>query len=323
MKKQIRIGITIGDPSGIGPEIIAKALNTPAISRLADFVVIGSGIAFQNIPGIKSSFLERGNVEFIDLKNICSNKVIFGQLRPDYGKASIEYLDKAACLIKSKNIDALVTAPVNKESICRAGYKFHGQTEYLAGQFKVKRFLMLLTGANLRFGLVSRHDAIKDVPRKITRAEVIKVTELTSLAMKRIFGIKTPEIYVCALNPHASDGGIIGDEEGRVISPALDTLRRKIKHLYGPLPADFAIAQANKCKSSAVVAMYHDQALIALKLVAEKSGVNITYGLPFIRTSPLHGTAFNIAGKGIAAAGSMAEAIRTAVKCTAKLQKYF
>lgn len=315
---RIRVGITIGDPSGIGPIITSKALNK--LRGVADFVVIGDRWVF-NRP---SSIVHRlSSVRFIDLHNVRHKNFNFGKIKAEYGRASIEYLDKAIELLNNKEIDCLVTAPISKEAIALAGFKYSGHTEYFLKATGVKEVVMLLLNDALRFSLVSRHIPLKKVPMALSRRKIYNNIIITVKSLKDLFGIKNPRIAVCGLNPHASDNGLIGVEENKIIKPALEELRGRIKAtIDGPLSSDVAILRASMGKYDCVVAMYHDQALIPLKLTGYNSGVNMTLGLPFIRTSPLHGTAFDIAKKARSAdPSSLISAIKLAIKCASSLKK--
>ncbi|MEW5758125.1 MAG: 4-hydroxythreonine-4-phosphate dehydrogenase PdxA [Candidatus Omnitrophota bacterium] len=316
-----RIIITMGDPSGIGPEVIFKGLNNPGIAKLAEFAVIGDRWAFNKA---KSEKRKAKNFKFIDLNNVPRNNFKFGKVDARYGRASFEYLELAVKLIKEKKADCLVTAPVDKEAVNKAGIKFNGHTEYLAGKFNIKDFLMMLIVGKYYFTLVTRHVALKDVSKQLTQSNIFKTIIITNQSLKKIFNIKKPRICVCGLNPHASDGGIFGDEEKKVITPAIIQAKNKGCLVYGPIPADSAVKElVREKKYDVLVAMYHDQALIPLKILGYEQGVNFTCGLPFIRTTPLHGTAFDIAGKNKANPGSIIEAIKLAVEtyCNASLQK--
>lgn len=316
VKYGIKVGITMGDPSGIGPAIIIKSLSR--LRGLAHFVVIGDEWVLNKFK-VHSWRLE--GIKLIDLNNVLHERFRFGQISREYGRASIEYLDKAMGLIKSKQIDCLVTCPISKEAVKSAGFKWAGHTEYLAKQSKAENFAMMLLNEKLKTVLITRHIPLKNVPINLNPDKIRKTILLTYESLKYLFSIKNPRIAVCGLNPHASDNGVIGNEENNVIKPALNALRRKIKYLEGPLPADIAISKAVEKKYDCVVAMYHDQALIPLKILERFSGVNLTLGLGFIRTSPLHGTAFDIAGKfSLADPGSLIEAIKLAVKCSLNLK---
>lgn len=275
------ICITMGDPAGIGPEITLKSLKFSQIKNRATFIIIGD------------------------------NR--YRKPEPACGKASFEYLETAVDYLKKKKADALVTAPVNKEMINRAGIPFSGHTEYLAKSFNVKKFAMMLVGGNLRVTLATRHLALKEAIRSLSKKEIITAIELTAQGLKKYFKIKKPRIVVCGLNPHCGEGGILGKEEEDIILPAVKTARKKLKGLVGPMAADSAFRKAYEGKFDAVICMYHDQGMIPLKMLAQFKGVNITLGLPFIRTSPSHGTAYDIAGKNKADHRSMLEAIKLAI----------
>lgn len=313
----IRAGITIGDPSGIGPAITLRAIRK--LKGLAEFVVIGDAWVLNQVLGVRCKVL---GARFIDLDNVKHKNFKFGEIKAEYGRASVQYLDKALELIKKNEIDCMVTCPVSKEAVNSAGIKFAGHTEYLAKATDTKDFAMMLLNKELKISLVTRHIPLRDVAHKICKDEIKKNIILIYKCLKRVFLIENPRIVVCGLNPHASDNGLIGEEENKIIKPALKELRSILRCVDGPLPADVAIAGAKKKKYHAVIAMYHDQALIPLKLTSANSGANLTLGLPFIRTSPLHGTAFDIAGDfGAADPASLIEAIKLAVKCTSNLKK--
>ncbi|MDD2751960.1 MAG: 4-hydroxythreonine-4-phosphate dehydrogenase PdxA [Candidatus Omnitrophica bacterium] len=308
-KHKIRVGITIGDPSGIGPEITAKALRK--LGNFADFTVIGdSGV-----------YRRAAHEKFIDLKNLKTKSFCFGKIKAEYGRASMEFLDKAMELIQDKAIDCLVTAPISKEAINLAGFHYSGHTEYLSQKAKARFTVMMLLNKQLRFSLVTRHIPLQRVSGAIDGKGLKEVITLTDFALKNLFGISQPRIVVCGLNPHASDHGIIGKEEMQLISPIIGKLKRQIKRLIGPISADVAIFKAKQGEFDSIIAMYHDQALIALKLSDAESGVNLTLGLPFIRTSPLHGTAFDIAGKNLTNPQSMLAAIKLSVECALNQKK--
>ena len=309
---RIKVGLTIGDPSGIGPAITIKAINKLAGS--ADFVIIGDLFVLKKIPNF--SLLPKNGVKIIDLKNINRKKFKFGKIKSEYGRASLEYLDRALQLIKEDKIDCLVTCPISKEAINHAGFKYSGHTEYFIKKTKAKQVVMMLLNKNLKFSLITRHLAIKTLPKALNSDEIFDITRVTYLSLKNIFRISNPRIVVCGLNPHASDNGLIGDEEERIIKPAVKRLKRIFKSVDGPFSPDVAIYKALKGEYDAVMAMYHDQALIPLKITGMDTGVNISLGLPFIRTSPLHGTAFDIASNyKLADPDSLISAIKLAVKC--------
>jgi 4-hydroxythreonine-4-phosphate dehydrogenase len=318
MSNKIKVGITMGDPSGVGPAIIIKALSK--LNGLAEFTVIGDRWV---VDQLSASSRQLSALEFIDLKNVCRKSFTFGKVRAEYGRASVEYLDKALELLKSKQIDCLVTCPVSKEAVNKSGLKFTGHTEYLAKFTNTAKPVMMLLNKYLKIALVTRHSSLKNVPAEITADRIFFTISLVFKGAKELFGIKRPRLVVCGLNPHASDNGVIGSEEPRIIKPVLKELQQALGiSITGPVSADVAIHQALKKKYDFAIAMYHDQALIPLKLTGYSDGVNLTLGLPFVRTSPLHGTAFDIAKnfKSIDP-GSLRQAIKTAIQCALNQKK--
>ena len=225
------------------------------------------------------------------------------------------YIKEAVCMAMAGDVDAIVTGPISKEAINRAGYNFHGHTEFLAHLTKTKDYAMMLAGSSLKVILVTIHESIKNVPGLLTTEKVFKTIKITDNTFKRYFGLKKPRIAVAALNPHAGEGGLFGNEEKRIILPAIQKARRLGINASDPLPPDTLFYRAVKnSKFDCVVCMYHDQGLIPLKLLHFENGVNVTLGLPIIRTSVDHGTAYDIAWKGIANPASMKAAIKMAVE---------
>ncbi len=323
----------MGDPSGIGPIILLKAIDS--LKGLFDFVVIGDKGVLNNTkysippPARLASRAKRageaGNTQYyklIDLKNINYKAFSFGKIKPEYGRASIQYLDKALELIKNGEIDCIVTCPISKEAVNSAGFRYSGHTEYLSARTNTKDFVMMLLNREIKISLISRHIPLKKVPAFINEERIFSTAMLTYNSLRNLFSVKNPRIAVCGLNPHASDNGLIGDEENKVIIPALKRLKAGIKCIDGPLSADVAIAKTRGKQYDCAIAMYHDQALIPLKVLGNTKGVNITLGLPFIRTSPLHGTAFDLAKTGLNLANpdSLIEAIKLAAQCTSNLR---
>jgi 4-hydroxythreonine-4-phosphate dehydrogenase len=274
------IGITLGDVAGIGPEIVAKALASGKLDKRFRYEIIGN-------PHTKR-------------RADAADWVVEGAKR---------------CL--AGELAALVTAPISKQLLRDAGYRFEGHTELLAHIARTKRFAMMLVGGPLRVALVAIHVPLAKVPRLLSTKKIIEVIEL-SHDMCRRFGIRHPRIGVAGLNPHAGEGGLLGDEERRIIAPAVRRAARKKINVTGPWPADTLFHKAYHGEFDAVVAMYHDQGLVPLKMIAFDSGVNLTLGLPFVRTSPDHGTAFDIAGKNIARPDSMIAAINLAANLAAR-----
>ncbi len=280
------IAITLGDPAGIGPEIVRKALAKKSIRELARFIVIGDP---------KYSF------------NI-------GKVTKESGADSLAYINHAIDLVKRKEADAIVTAPVCKEAICLTHKNFTGHTEYLADKFRAKQVDMMFVTEQLKTVIVTRHVPVDRISKELTSKNILDTLVLTQASLKKYFRLKNPRIGVCGLNPHAGEGGTIGKEEKRVIIPTLKLAKRKGINVVGPLAADTLFIPKNRVKFDAIVAMYHDQGLIPVKTLFYPKLVNLTIGLPFIRTSPAHGTAFDIAGKNQADETSMVEAIRLAVQ---------
>lgn len=301
------VGITLGDPAGIGPEVVAKSLAKPSIRRLAHFKVIGDY-------GIFRSHASRcyRNCDFIDLVSSPSRKIKIGRPNPQAARASLVYLQKAVELLKTGEINALVTAPVSKEAITALGKHFHGHTEFLAQAFHIKNFEMMFVSQSLRTIVVTRHIPLQRVSQTITTAKISNTIQLANKSLKEHFKIKRPRIAVCGLNPHAGEGGSMGREEITKIIPSIHRARKNGIHVEGPFPADTLFSPPICSGYDLIIAMYHDQGLIPVKALYFSKLVNLTIGLPFIRTSPAHGTAFNIAGKNKADPSSMSEAIQLA-----------
>lgn len=313
MKK--KIAITLGDPSSIGSEIVLKSFLNNKFDH-DKFVLIGN----------RASVLPEGlvfpqGVEFVEIMPEVNN-FEEGKISKVSGKVSFRSLELACEMANKSEISAIVTAPVSKESINLAGYHFSGQTEILE-HFLSKngeRAEMLFVSKDFRVLLLTRHVPVSKVPSMITFELVVqKIRELYSL-LKKHFGIETPHIALCALNPHAGEGGLIGDEEIQVLIPAVEKLQSDGINISGPYPADMLFAKAAKAFKEGLqpydcyVSCFHDQGLCAVKTIDVGGTVNTTIGLPLIRTSPAHGTAFDIAGKGIADCSSMTAAIKLALE---------
>ena len=300
----------MGDPGGIGPEIIRKALAGRVFARSiatkqSHFIVIGNKKILGRVPP---------SVEVIDVPYKTA------------GEGSLKFLDKAILLIKGGVADALVTAPLCKHAVSRYHKNFKGHTEYLAEAFEVKNFDMMFIAPHVRLTIVTRHVPLKDVPGLITQKAVFDSIALMAAVLKDKFKIRDPKIAVLGLNPHAGEGGLLGSEESKYIYPAIRKAKFKGINAEGPLPADTFFAFHMPCKSPSllqrgvrgvhydgVIAMYHDQGLAPFKGLYRKELVNFTAGLPFVRTSPAHGTAFDIAGKNKADPSSMSAALELAL----------
>jgi 4-hydroxythreonine-4-phosphate dehydrogenase len=309
MSKKPNIGITMGDPNGISPEIVVKAINSTDVQNVCTPVIFGSGEILEsaaNLTGLKINcdIYDPANFEKADLRPCRVDKKA--------GEASLSYIRQAVKAAKSGKIDAIVTAPISKQSTHLAGSKFPGHTEMLKELTGAKEAVMMFEGGKFRVVLVTIHTALRDVPKLITKDRVLSVITITHRSLVRQFKIPEPKIVVCGLNPHAGESGAFGDEEILHISPAIAEARKMGISIIGPLPADTLFYYANTGKWDAVVAMYHDQGLIPFKMLSFNLGVNLTLGLPIIRTSPDHGTAFNIAWKGVADPSSMIAAVNIA-----------
>lgn len=307
----------MGDPSGIGPEVTVKALASSKVKGRANFLVIGDKSVLRRAARSCGVKLSR---DILDIPNVPAGSFAHGKLSARFGMAAMRYIDAALEMLLRRKALALVTAPINKSSVRSAGFKdFQGHTEYLAEKSGVKKFTMLFVGPGLKVALVTRHIPLRRVSEILDKNAIHNAILLTNKYLRSYFNIKSPRIGVLGLNPHAGEGGSFGDEEAAVILPAINKASRSVKNIFGPLPADVAFYDALKGKYDAIVAMYHDQALTTFKTLYFNSGVNMTLGLPFIRTSPDHGTAFDIAGKDMADPSSMIEAIllarRLAKKC--------
>ena len=323
-ERKIRVAITHGDTNGIGYEVILKAFADPAILELCTPIVYGSPkiAAYHrkaldldaNFSIINSAEEARdGRLNLL----ACFDeevKVEFGVPTAEAGEAALKALDRAMTDFRSELYDVLVTAPINKATIQSSGFRFPGHTEYIETSVgEGNKALMILMNEDIRVALVTTHLAIKDVAKAITKEAIIGETTIFHQSLKRDLRISNPRIAVLALNPHAGDEGVLGTEEQDIIKPAIEELSERGIQAFGPYPADGFFGSGNYNRFDGILAMYHDQGLAPFKTIAQDDGVNYTAGLPIIRTSPGHGTAFDIAGKGIANENSMRQAIYTAI----------
>jgi 4-hydroxythreonine-4-phosphate dehydrogenase len=308
-----RIGITLGDPAGIGPEVIAKCLASRVLQKKADFTLIGDELIFAKyFPKRPSS------CNFLDLC-ILKQNIKPGQPNRETAQAALAYLKKSVELIQQNQIDALVTGPLSKEAISTVlNQNFQGHTEFLADAFGVKNFDMMFVSGKLRTVVVTRHIPLSQVSNALSTDKILQTIQLTQTSLKNHFKIAKPKIAVCGLNPHAGEGGKMGREEIEKITPAIQLAQKENVLVKGPFPADTIFCPKLMKNFDAIVAMYHDQGIIPVKTLAFNTLVNMTIGLPFIRTSPAHGTAFNIAGKNIADPSSMQAAIQLAVELSSR-----
>jgi 4-hydroxythreonine-4-phosphate dehydrogenase len=277
-----RLAVTLGDPRGIGPEVVGKALAQPldAEVRLVEGTEPGAGSRLSEV---------------------------------EAGRIAGQAIEEATQLVLAGTVDAIVTGPVHKQALHAAGYRYPGVTEFLAHLAGDVPVAMMLTAGTLRVVLVTTHLALRDVPAALTTERIVQAGRITTDALRRWWGVAAPRLAVCALNPHAGEGGLFGDEDDRVLRPAARALGAA-----GPLPADTVFVKALRGEFDAVLAPYHDVGMTAVKVAGFGKGVNVTLGLPFIRTAPDHGTALDIAGTGTADSGSMRAALELAARLAAR-----
>lgn len=320
----VRIGISIGDTNGIGIEVTMKALEDSRILQDCTPIIYGSQKLFAqgkkefrmnnfNFNGVSTAADARRKK--INVINVWEEdvEVKYGETNETGGKYAFRSLEAATQDLAEGKIDVLVTAPISKEAMAKSGFQFPGHTEYLADMAGEEEALMLMVSSTMKIGLVTSHIALKDVSTTVTADKVLAKINAFSASLKKDFGILRPKIAVFGLNPHAGENGKMGDEEKESIVPAIGRAQNDGILAYGPFPADGFFGSASKGNFDGVLAMYHDQGLAAFKALAFDEGVNFTAGLPIIRTSPDHGTAFDIAGKNSASGGSMRQAIYLAI----------
>jgi len=308
-----RLGITVGDPAGIGPEVVLRAL-AASDRPPADTIVYGP----------MASLLDRAQrfglalpqdlgVRVVDVAS--GGPIALGIASAAGGRAAAESVLRAAADARQGRLDAIVTAPLNKESLHAAGYPWPGHTEMLAEAAGTPDVAMMFVGGGLRVALLTIHRALRAVPDAVTADEVRRVVRLVHRELPR-FHVPRPRIALCGLNPHAGEGGLFGSEEQQVLRPAVEGLRAEGVEVSGPYPADSLFVRATRGEFDVVVATYHDQGLIPVKLAAFGHAVNVTIGLPFVRTSVDHGTGFDIVERGTAEGTSLVEAMKVAVELT-------
>ncbi len=323
-KAKALLAITMGDAAGSGPEIITKTLADPEVRRLCRPVVIGDAEAmkaaftFTRAPGevraikeLAEARFEDGIVEVIDLHNIELDRLTRGRVDPMAGKAAYDYIKLGTEMALAGEADAIVTSAINKEALNKAGYHYDGHTQLLAELCGVKDVAMMLATGNLRVSHVSTHVSLKEAIERVRPPRILTVLRLTNEAVQQM-GVAEPKIAVSGLNPHSGEGGLFGDEEIKYIAPAIEEAKRQGMNVVGPLPPDSVFLRTHEGQFDAAIAMYHDQGHIAIKMLGITHGVNVTLGLPIIRTSVDHGTNFGKAGKGTADPTSLIEAIKLA-----------
>ncbi len=332
-----RLGITMGDPAGIGPEVTVRALADPAVRRAARPIVIGDArviaaaaslvgvaLAVRALAAPDAAAGAPDAIEVLDLANADPAAFAPGRVSALCGRAAYAYIERAVALATAKEIDGIVTGPISKEALAAAGLRHSGHTEILAELTGTRAYAMLLMGRELRVIHVTTHVALRRVPELVTRERVLRTIRLGHQAMRRL-GIAAPRLAVCGLNPHAGEAGLFGDEEQVAIGPAIADARAESIDASGPWPADTVMSRARGGEFDCVVAMYHDQGHTPVKTLGFRydesrkawtgmSGVNVTVGLPVLRVSVDHGTAFDRAGRGTANPESMIEAILVAAE---------
>lgn len=324
---RLRVGITHGDFNGVGYEVILKMLDDPRILELCTPVVYGSAkiaayyrkgleLAF-NIPFNQIQQASQARTDAVNIVNVIGQEahIAPGESTPEAGEAAFIALERAVADLKEGTIDVLLTAPINKANIQSDTFRFAGHTEYLASACgDGAEPLMILFNNRIRVALVTTHLPLAKIAEAITEDAIVAKLQLFNQSLTADFAIVKPRIAVLSLNPHAGDGGLLGAEEKEIIAPAIERARNQLKiHTFGPYPADGFFGNGLYTKFDGVLAMYHDQGLAPFKTLAMESGVNFTAGLPYVRTSPDHGTGYDIAGKGVASETSMRAALYAAI----------
>jgi 4-hydroxythreonine-4-phosphate dehydrogenase len=310
-----RIAVSMGDPNGIGPEILAACLRDEALTERIDIVPVGS-------PPVLEFYLERGGEPCPDVtvEAVAADsefRLLPGRADTHAGSLAMHSVARAITLCQEGRVDAMTTCPISKEVIARAGFNFPGHTEFIAEHTGSSEVLMMMVADGLRVGLVSAHIPLSQAAQAVTAASVSRTVRLMAASLRRDFGIASPRIAVLGLNPHAGDGGVLGREEIEIITPTLVTLA-DTAILSGPFPADGFFGSGAWRHVDGVVAMYHDQGLAPFKALSFGRGVNFSAGLPIVRTSPDHGTGFDIAGSGKADPSSLKAAILLAADIAAQ-----
>ena len=325
MSRKLIVGITQGDGNGIGYEVIIKALADERMLDLCTPVIYGSSKIFgfykkqiHNIEQINTNVIASAadvHPKRVNIVNCLPDNVFVepGQATPESAKSAMTALAKAVEDIKAGHIDVLVTAPINKRAMAGEGFGHTGHTEYLEKEFGVDEVALIMVCDNLKVGVVTGHVSLKEVPGMLTIDSILKKLRIMKTSLQRDFGIDAPKIAVLGLNPHCGDGGLLGDEESRIILPAVQAAVEEGILAFGPYSPDGFFGLGNYRKFDAVLAMYHDQGLTPFKALAFEEGVNYTAGLPIVRTSPDHGTAYEMAGRDMADPRSMISAIYAAI----------
>lgn len=333
MENRIRIGFTLGDVNGIGPEVVLKALEDKRMLGLCTPIIYGSNriVSFykklSNLEGLTyttAATADLANAKAVNIINCITQEVMImpGQENETGAQVALASLEAATTDLLNGHIDAIVTAPINKHNLQSIGFAYPGHTEYFNAKAGLRDSVMLLMQGELRVGLATGHIPVKDVAAALTKEKLLQKLDIIHHCLKQDFASTSPKIAVLGLNPHAGDGGALGAEETNVIIPAIKAAQDKKMFVTGPFSADGFFGSGQYQEFDAVLAMYHDQGLVGFKSLSFGNGVNFTAGLPFVRTSPDHGTAFDIAGKNIASPESMLQAIFTATDIVRNRREY-
>ena len=311
------VAISMGDPYGVGPEVLAQALADSRVRAACRPLVFGDRTVIEL--AARSRRLKVPPAEIVSLTSLGGRGFRFGRPPPKAGRAALAYLEAAIAAVELERADALCTGPVSKHQLAAVGFRHAGHTEYLQERFGAERAVMMLVGPTLRVALATVHVPLQDVVRELRRLDLATTLRIVDRALRREFGIRRPRLAVTGVNPHAGEGGLLGNEEIRILAPALRAARAQGVRAEGPFPADSLFGrQVRTGEFDAIVAMSHDQGLGPLKAVDFEKAVNVTLGLPRPRTSPDHGTAYDIAGQGIADGRSMIEAVLLAARLAAR-----
>jgi len=332
-EKKLRIGITHGDINGIGCEIILKVLSDTRILELFTPVIYSSpkviayyrkALGLTNLNTYSARSGEEAQDDRINVVNCLNDevRVEMGKSTPQGGEAALASLQAAVTEIKSGMLDALVTAPINKFNVQSENFRFQGHTEYLQSEFGSGSTLMLMASNSLRVGILTGHAPLAGVPALVTQNKLLSALRLMNRTMLEDFNINRPRIAVLSLNPHAGDNGLLGTEEQTLIIPAIEKVKNDGILAFGPYPSDGFFATDNYRKFDVILAMYHDQGMTAFKTLSSGNGVNFTAGLPIVRTSPAHGTAYDLAGKDMASPDSFRQAIYLACDIAHNRKQY-
>ncbi|MCD6379611.1 4-hydroxythreonine-4-phosphate dehydrogenase PdxA [bacterium] len=331
MDESVSIALTIGDPAGIGPEIAADLMNRGRLNGLNLYLI---GSAEELVKNLSRDVAEKINV-VSDWNHIAerrgdlplvidtSSGIVLPQGKPseESGKISGKAIEIAILMALSGKVEGIVTGPISKEALALAGYSYVGHTDMFADKFDSPDCQMMMVNGTSRIVIMTRDIPLKEAPGAVTAQRINKCVKITNDALKKLWGIQTPKIVVAALNPHAGDGGVTGSEEVDIIIPAIEELLASGLDVTGPVPSDTLFCDRENKPYDAYIALYHDQGMIPFKSMGFTNGVNMTIGLPVVRTSVCHGTAYEIAGRGIADSGSLDAAVSLAVQCCTKKRR--